>query len=254
MLYKLPEDAKELHDKALVESLIQSSVTVCSNLGVMFEGFKAQGHAVFHAGIKVAENSKELKDLQMRILYTALLQPFFKYEVVIGKKKQSVVQYILMTSLKRSNEVMKFVLDTCQNLGNCLTLLEKVHADPGCAFLDNDAAKIDLGKYLKETGGAKWVPVILLALSMGSADPDLSAKTLADITNLNECIHRLQLHDIHERKPLLDGKTMCELYGIKAGKIVGCLASELFNFSVLNPAATAQEAKDYFMLKKDEFL
>jgi hypothetical protein len=57
---------------------------------------------------------------------------------MVGKKKQSVVQYVLMNSLKRSNEVMKFVLDTCQNLENCFNLLDKVHADPSCHFLDSD--------------------------------------------------------------------------------------------------------------------
>jgi hypothetical protein len=138
LLYKLPDESKELHDKALVAQLIEESVKMCHSLGGLFKGFKDCGWPVVHAGVKVAENNKELRDLQMRVFYTALLQPFFKFEVMVGKKKQSVVQYVLMNSLKRSNEVMKFVLDTCQNLENCLNLLDKVHADPSCHFLDSD--------------------------------------------------------------------------------------------------------------------
>lgn len=101
----------------------------------------------------------------MRCFYTALLYPFFKYQVPQGQKKApiSAVQYILMTSLKRSNEVMKFVLDTCQNLDKCLEVLFKIKEDPSCAFLQTDEARVDLGRYLKEAGGAKWIPVILLA-------------------------------------------------------------------------------------------
>ena len=54
----------------------------------------------------------------MRCFYTALLLPFYEYQVPVGKKKttQSVVQYILNNSLKRSNEVQKFVLDTCKGV------------------------------------------------------------------------------------------------------------------------------------------
>lgn len=108
----------------------------------------------------------------MRTLYTALLQPFYQYEVTVGKKKQSVVQYVLMTSLKRSNEIMKFVLETCQHLSNCIHLLDQVNADPSCGFLKSDQARIELGKYLKETGGSKWVPVILLAHAKGAGTPE----------------------------------------------------------------------------------
>ena len=126
MLYKLPEEAKELQDNVLVEQLIESSVKMCDFLGDLFEGFKEHNSTVSHGGLKVADNLSEIQSLQMRIFYTALLQPFYKFEVMLGKKKQSVVQYVLMTSLKRSNEVMKFVLDTCQNLGNCLQLLKQV--------------------------------------------------------------------------------------------------------------------------------
>lgn len=77
---------------------------------------------------------------------------------------------------------------------------------------------------------------------------------MSAITILNESIHNLRLDDIHERKPLLDGKTMCELYGIKSGKIVGSLVSELFCFSILNPDATTQDAKDYLLANKEQLL
>ena len=51
----------------------------------------------------------------MRCFYTSMLLPFFEFQVPQGKKKslQSVVQYILNNSLKRSQEVQKFVLETC---------------------------------------------------------------------------------------------------------------------------------------------
>lgn len=165
-----------------------------------------------------------------------------------------MVQYVLMNSLKRSNEVMKFVLDTCQNLDACFALLSKVSKDSDCSFLASDEARIELGRYLKETGGARWPPVILLANAKMTIQGFKQGNNLAaEITALNDAINRLQLNDIHERKPLLDGKTICELYGIKPGKIVGSLTAELFDFSILQPKATEQQARDYMLANKDAF-
>ena len=161
---------------------------------------------------------------------------------------------MLMNSLKRSNEVMKFVLDTCQYLDTCITLLTKVSKDIDCSFLASDEARIELGKYLKETGGARWPPVILLANAKMTLEGVKQGNNLtAEIKALNDTIHRLHLQDIHERKPLLDGKTICDLYGIKPGKIVGSLTSELFDFSILQPQATEQQARDYMLANKDAF-
>ena len=71
----------------------------------------------------------------MHMLYTSLLQPFYKYELPLGKKKtpQSLVQYILNESLKRSNEVQKFVLETIKNLERYLSLLE-THSNDSSVF------------------------------------------------------------------------------------------------------------------------
>ena len=135
-----------------------------------------------------------------------------------------MVQYVLTNSLKRSNEVMKFVLDTCHNLEPCIALLQKVIQDRDCSFLASDQSKIELGRYLKETGGVRWPPVILLAnvkITIEGGKPGYNLTT--EIKALNDAIHKLHLHDIHERKPLLDGKMICDIYGIKPGKIVGSL-------------------------------
>ena len=165
-----------------------------------------------------------------------------------------MVQYVLMNSLKRSNEVMKFVLDTCQNLDTCIALLTKVSQDTDCGFLASDEARVELGRYLKETGGVRWPPVILLAdVKMTTTGFKPGHNLNAEIKALNDAIKRLQLTDIHERKPLLDGKTICDLYGIKPGKIVGSLVSELFDFSVLQPHATEQQAREYMLAHKDAF-
>lgn len=71
---------------------------------------------------------------------------------------------------------------------------------------------------------------------------------------LNETISHLSLADIHIRKPLLDGKKICELYQIKTGKIVGNLVNELFTYSILYPDASQKDAHTYMLENKDKFL
>lgn len=101
----------------------------------------------------------------------------------------------------------------------------------------------------------RWPPLILLANAKMTLEGVKQGNNLtAEIKALNDAIQRNHLHDIHERKPLLDGKTICELYGIKPGKIVGSLTSELFDFSILQPQATEQQARDYMIASKDVFL
>ena len=91
-----------------------------------------------------------MKDLQMRCFYTALLMPFYKFEMQNGKKKQliSVAQHILNVSLKRSTEVQKFVIDTSAGVPAYLKLMNDLAQDP--ELFDQQAErKIELGWYLR---------------------------------------------------------------------------------------------------------
>lgn len=89
LLYKIPEGSKELQDKELVNKLIAESAEICGHLGDLFTTFKSQAAQGFvgYAGIGVVTSPKELKELQMKCFYTALLQPFYKYQVPHGHKK-----------------------------------------------------------------------------------------------------------------------------------------------------------------------
>ena len=92
----------------------------------------------------------------MRCFYTALTLPFYKYQVPQGKKKalQSVVQYILNNSLKRSNEVQKFVLETCKGVDGHKAFIEEFQSNPE-VFLTEPERKVALGWFLRETG-PRW--------------------------------------------------------------------------------------------------
>ena len=102
----------------------------------------------------------------MRCFYTALLLPFYDYQVPQGKKKatQSVAHYILNNSLKRSNEVQKFVLDTCKSVPGHREFTNEYTANTG-VFEAELERKVALGWFLREAG-PRWTSIQLLACAM----------------------------------------------------------------------------------------
>ena len=156
LLYKIPPESTELSDQEKISSLINLSDNLSQVLGYLFRDFKAQlgtGEKVTFCGREIFSDAKQLKEHQMRCFYTALLIPFYNYQVPQGKKKttQSVVQYILNNSLKRSNEVQKYVLETCQGVPGHIAFTNELQNNPQ-AFEADPARRVALGWYLRETG------------------------------------------------------------------------------------------------------
>jgi hypothetical protein len=55
-------------------------------------------------------------------------------------------------------------------------------------------------------------------------------------------------------KPLLDGKKICDLYGIKQGKAIGKIMDEEMQYQIVHPAATHDEVAEYLKGRQEEFL
>ena len=68
-----------------------------------------------------------------------------------------MVQYILNNSLKRSNEVQKFVLDTCKGVPQHLAFANELAAN-GNVFLEDPEKRLKLGWYLREAG-PRWTSI-----------------------------------------------------------------------------------------------
>lgn len=147
----------------MVTSLINYSQNLSQVLGTLFKQIKQQegesGSRAFCGRDFFPGTSEQFKEAQMRCFYTALTLPFYKYQVPQGKKKttQSVVQYILNNSLKRSNEVQKFVLETIKGTEGHATFVEEFVASPEI-FQADQARKVALGWYLRESG-PRWSSV-----------------------------------------------------------------------------------------------
>ena len=64
----------------------------------------------------------------------------------------------------------------------------------------------------------------------------------------------MQLTNVHQVRPILDGKQICALYEVKPGKLIKPLLDELLAFQMLHPEATIDDANTYLVGKKAEFL
>jgi len=73
-------------------------------------------------------------------------------------------------------------------------------------------------------------------------------------TALNAEIEALGLLNVHQVRPVLDGKQICALYEVKPGKLLKPLIDELLTFQILEPQATKEDAEAFMVAKKAEFL
>ena len=60
---------------------------------------------------------------------------------------------------------------------------------------------------------------------------------MAEKTKFNELVRNVGLSDIHNRKSLIDGKMICQMFDVKPGKIMKPLTEEVMKFQILNPLA-----------------
>ena len=205
------------------------------------------------------------------MVYTLLMQPFFKYEIQIGKKKtlSSLVAYILQDSLKRPNEVQKFTLDTCKHLAEYVELLE-IHAQDNSVFINQSEKVLKLGWFIREAG-ERFTSVSILAtawlyckdldqvdthqvIKEQGVDLERLAQITQGQTGLNQCIKDLGLDDFHKVKPLMDGKSIANLYEIKPGKLLKPLIDELISFQILHPGSSKDDAEVYLLGRKEELI
>jgi hypothetical protein len=172
-----------------------------------------------------------------------MMQPFQQYEVSQGKQKKKFLlgSYILQNSLKRSNDVQKFVAETCAGL----------EQKPWPVSEWETEAQLRAGQWLKEFGHRALPIELMYCAKQGYGSLEQSLK---ECHTFNQRVTDAGLWDFHLRRPLLDGKTLCDLYEIKPGKIMKPLLEEQLKFEILNPRASQEDCKVYMQANKALFL
>ena len=169
--------------------------------------------------------------------------PFWPFTYMAKNKEEKVVMKILQDSLKKSNDCVKFVTEVLK-----------------C---------VELGLYLREAG-PRWDSIFLIALSqeyfnlyyrgkpMATSEFDINEEHILPLiqkyTHLNSVINTEDLTLVHNMKPQLDGKQICELYGIKPGKAIKHVMEEEIKYQILHPSADYDQVSQFLAEKQEDYL
>ena len=204
--------------------------------------------------------------MQKGCFYAGLLMPFLGHEYTKKKKVVTAVQHILAESLKQSNDVQKFVT-TSLNLLPEMDRLVTQFAHKNVEDLSQDdiyslaQGIITIDKYYHA------VTLLHVAMSFkneGSGldhtpiSKDINVVAVEEALNthekLNQLIDKTKMRNIHLVKPMIDGKGIQLLYGCKPGKHMKPLIDECVKFQILNLDASYQDAEEYMLKNKDDFM
>ena len=72
------------------------------------------------------KTAEAFSDYQMKCFYSALLIPFQEFEFLEKKKVEKVIVKVIYDSLKKSNEVLKFVTGTVGFVEKAIEYAQKV--------------------------------------------------------------------------------------------------------------------------------
>jgi len=67
-------------------------------------------------------------------------------------------------------------------------------------------------------------------INIAKQHPSLEGLSTEKMTQFNNTVDRLGLTNIYYKKPLIDGKTLCQMYEVQPGKIMKPLLEELNKF------------------------
>ena len=183
---------------------------------------------------------------------------------------EKVILKVLQESLKKSNDAVKWIMQTIPYVHKAVEFATRLETHDLSTPLSQDI-KLELGWYMREAGH-RWDAIFMLALAQDyfnthykgqdlskfSSDYDLNLEDLeqliAKYTHFNSLLKNEHLADMHQVKVLLDGKEICDIYGIKPGKAIKFIMDEQLSYQILNREAGREQVMKYIVENKDAFL
>lgn len=122
----------------------------------------------------------------------------FMYAIPKNKKKDMLINHIVLESLKLPLDTLKFVTSTCTNVGQCIDNANTVLNE------EKEWDVVKFGFYLNQCG-AFWDPIVAMAMAKELCKGE-ATNIEAKYKKLNQAIEIAGLTDFHAVKPLIDGK------------------------------------------------
>ena len=100
------------------------------------------------------------KEFQKNCFYSALLLPFYPFEYKSKNKMERVVMKVLQDSLKKSNEVVKFVMGALPYVQKAMVFADQFRLHEKLS----EAEKLEFAWYLRDAGPL-WNAILPLAVA-----------------------------------------------------------------------------------------
>lgn len=170
----------------------------------------------------------------LKLIYlTAAISPFRHHLYIHKLKHLSVPKYIVTNSLKLSNndsETIHSLLGFVDDISECIDSHDRVK----------------MGMLIRKLGTrplcSKWPFALLSSLSIQMTQ-NSSRNIIEKYNSFMERVEHLQLMQVYDLKPLLDGKEICTVLRVKPGPKIGVMLDQLMRWQLAHPTASRGDAE-----------
>jgi tRNA nucleotidyltransferase (CCA-adding enzyme) len=175
LLLKFPPNCVELQSKELEQKLVFEAMKLTQALGSVFlhirdaanvETGDSSIYGRHFTGVQpnIANSNEEsiegFKEFQKNCYYSALLLPFYPFEYKSKNKMERVVMKVLQDSIKKSNEVVKFVMGVLPHVQKAMVFADQFRLHEKLS----EAEKLEFAWYLRDAGPL-WNAIFPLAVA-----------------------------------------------------------------------------------------
>jgi len=170
------------------------------------------------------------------IYLSAMLQPLHGKNIINLKgRAEPAIVVLVRDSLKLRLSLANDILNTsigCEVFSQMMKTQRYDTPDP--------ELRLSLGKLIRNIKGL-WPLSLKLAVATQSCNVS-DSKGCEKITQL---INNWGLNEFYKLKPMVDGKAIMKIKGIKGGPKLGVLMEQLWDWRILHPSGTIEDCIDY---------
>jgi tRNA nucleotidyltransferase (CCA-adding enzyme) len=186
---------------------------------------------------------EELSVLNRGYLYLAsAISVYRKHSFKKKNKPHSFVSHIILHSLKLSNADTDMISSLLSNVDLITNIVKNA----------SNSSRLEIGCVVRTLGqkplGKDWPLAILISLCIEiCSNQSQKSKLIQTYTLFMKIVDGFGLHHAYDLKPILNGKLICSILGVKPGPKIGEYTENLVKWQIINPYAGEDEAKAWVL-------
>lgn len=198
-----------------------------------------------HVRTKNHLDKKVVSQVDVRLLHLAIFVMPFRYLTYTDKKGRviPVVDYMFREGIKFKNTDVAQITTLVNTIEGMIAILGNASARDKDAPLE--ISRLDVGLLLRNTKEL-WVTSLMLATilklreqeTLGQHWTKISQRVYAEIVDMD-------LDYCWKMKPLLNGRSIIQMFELPFGPVVGVYLEEQVRWMLMNPEGTAEESEKH---------